>query len=153
VVFFLRVKEAFYIKKNNAKEEVTDMKKLIFVATVLTVVAFAFGAIAAQQKATPPPAKAAPADVWNVAPGVIEKIDAAAKTLEVKTKIKVSPKKPAVVTMMTFATNDKTKFFTVVKGKEKKFDFADLKTGMKVTVNYKVEAGKNIAISVKAAGQ
>ena len=131
------------------------MKKLIFIATVLTVVAFAFGAIAAQQKATPPPAKAAPAaQTWQVAVGSIEKIDAAAKTLEVKTKIKVKGKRAMEEKMMAFATDDKTKFFTITdKGKEKKLGFADLKTGMKVTVNYKVEAVKNIASSVKVAGQ
>jgi hypothetical protein len=131
------------------------MKKLIFVATVLTVVAFAFGAIAAQQKATPPPAKATAAtEVWDVAKGRIEKIDAAAKTFEVKSLVKVNGKYVLEGKMKTIAIDDKTKFFTVTeKGKEKKLGFADLKTGMDVAVKYKVEAGKNIATSVKVAGQ
>jgi hypothetical protein len=130
------------------------MKKLIFVATVLTVVAFASGALAAQQKATPAPAKAAPAaQAWNVAVGVLEKIDAAAKTFDFKKIVKPKGKK-AIETMMTFATDDKTKFFTITeKGKEKKLGFADLKTGMNLAINYKVEAGKNIATSVKVAGK
>jgi hypothetical protein len=128
------------------------MKKLIFVAAVFAVVLFAFGALA-QQKTSPPPAKTGPADVWKVAVGVIEKIDAAAKTFEVKTMVKVSPKKPAQAKMVTFATDDKTKFFTVVQGKEKKLSFADLKTGMNASVNYRIESGKNIATSVKVVGQ
>ena len=61
VEFSRRLREQY---KTNVKEEVKDMKKVIFIAAVLTVVAFAFGAMA-QQKTTPPPAKPAPAaDVW-----------------------------------------------------------------------------------------
>jgi hypothetical protein len=121
------------------EEEVKDMKKLIFVAVVLTVVAF--GAIAAQ------PAHAA--DVWNAAVGVLEKIDAAAKTLEVKTMVK-APKMPAVEKMMTFATDNKTKIFKLVEErKEKKLSFADLKTGQTLWITYKVEAGKNIAKTIE----
>ncbi len=130
------------------------MKKLIFVVVVLTAVAFAFGALAAQQKATPPPAKAAPAaEVWNVAKGRIEKIDAAAKTFDVKQLIKVKGKYVLEGKVTTIATDDKTTFFTVVKGKEKKLGFADLKAGMNVGVKYKVEAGKNIAASVRVDTQ
>lgn len=126
------------------------MKKLIFVATVLTVVAFVFGAMA-QQKGTPPPAQ--PAQVvqtWNAAVGVLDKIDAAAKTLEVKTMVKVDPKKPAQEKMMTFATDDKTKIFILgEKRQEKKLSFADLKTGQTLWIIYKVEAGKNMATSIE----
>ncbi len=129
------------------------MKKLIFVVVVLTAVAFAFGAIAAQQKATPPTAKAAPAEVWNVAKGRIEKIDAAAKTVDVKQLIKVKGKYVLEGKVTTIATDDKTTFFTVVKGKEKKLGFADLKAGMDVSAKYKVEAGKNIATSVRVDTQ
>jgi len=131
------------------------MKKLIFVTVVLAVVALAFGALAAQQKATPPAAKAAPAaEVWNVARGRIEKIDAAAKTFDVKSLVKIKGKYVLEGKMTTIATDDKTKFFTITeKGKEKKLSFADLKTGMDVGVKYKVEAGKNIATSVKVAGK
>jgi hypothetical protein len=121
------------------------MKKLIFVVAVLTVVAFAFGAMAQ----TTSPAKPAPADVWNAAVGVLEKIDAAAKTLEVKTMVK-APKMPAVEKMMTFATDNKTKIFKLVEErKEKKLSFADLKTGQTLWITYKVEAGKNIAKTIE----
>jgi hypothetical protein len=129
------------------------MKKLILAVAVLTAVAFAFGAMAAQQKAAPPAKPAPVAEAWNVAQGVIEKIDAAAKTFEAKTKVKVKGKKAMEEKMITIATDGKTKFFTVMKEKEKKLAFADLKTGMNVSVIYKVEAGKNIAKSVKVAEQ
>ncbi len=125
------------------------MKKLIFVAVVLTVVAFAFGALA-QQKASPPPAQPAPAlDVWQAAVGVLEKIDAAAKTLEFKKIVK--PKgRPATETMMTFATDNKTKIFKLdEKNKEKKLSFADLKTGQTLWIIYKIEGGKNVATKIE----
>lgn len=124
------------------------MKKLIFVATVITVV-FAFGAMA-QQTGTPSPAKPAPAaDSWNAAVGVLEKIDAAAKTFDFK-KI-VQPKgKKAIETMMTFATDDKTNIFILgEKNKEKKLSFDYLKTGMTLWITYKVEGGKNMAKTIE----
>ena len=125
------------------------MKKLMFVAAVLALVVFSFGAMA-QQKTTPPPTQPAPAaDVWNAAVGVLEKIDAAAKTFDFK-KI-VTPKgKKAIETMMTFATNDKTKIFKLVENrKEKKLSFDYLKTGMTLWITYKVEAGKNMAKTIE----
>jgi peptidoglycan hydrolase CwlO-like protein len=117
------------------------MKKLIFVAAVLTLVIFAFGAIAVQ------PARAA--DVWNAAVGVLQKIDTAAKTFEFK-KI-VQPKgKKAIETMMTFATDNKTKIFKLgEKNKEKKQSFADLKTGQTLWITYRVEGGKNFALTIE----
>jgi hypothetical protein len=125
------------------------MKKLIFVVAVLTVVAFAFGAMAQ----TTSPAKPAPADVWNAAVGVLEKIDTAAKTLEVKTMVK-APKKPVVEKMMTFATDDKTKIFILgEKNQEKKLSFDYLKTGMTLWITYKVEAGKNMAKTIEVRPQ
>jgi hypothetical protein len=126
------------------------MKKLIFVAVVVAVVALAFGALAAQQKATPAPAKTAPAGTaFQAAKGVIEKIDAAAKTFEINTLFKVKGKYTLTGKMLTLTTDDKTKFFTLVNRKEKKLSFADLKVGMTLGISYKVEAGKNIAISVE----
>jgi hypothetical protein len=126
------------------------MKKLIFVVAVLAVVAFAFGALAAQQKATAAPAKAAPAaQTWNAATGTLEKIDAAAKAFDFKKIVK--PKKgKAIETMMTFATNDNTKIFMLAeKNKEKKLSFADLKTGQTLWITYTVEGGKNIAKTIE----
>jgi hypothetical protein len=141
---FCDSKSSTRLKKLNAQEEVKNMKKLIFVAVVLTVVAFAFGALAQ-------PAHAA--EVWNAAVGVIEKIDAAAKTFDFK-KI-VQPKgQKAIETMMTFATDDKTKIFILEeKNKEKKLSFADLKTGQTLWITYRVEGGKNIAISIEIRPQ
>jgi hypothetical protein len=136
------------------KEEVKNMKKLLFVATVLTVIAFTLGAMAAQQKAAPAPAKAAPAgNAWQAARGVIEKIDAAAKTFEINSLFKVKGKYVLTGKMATIATDDKTKLFTLVNGKEKKLSFADLKTGMTLWITYKVEGGKNIARSVEVRAQ
>ena len=125
------------------------MKKLIFVAAVLALVVFSFGAMA-QQKGTTSPAQPAPAaDVWQAAVGVLEKIDAAAKTFDFK-KI-VQPKgKKAIETMMTFATDDKTKIFKLVENnKEKKLSFDYLKTGQTLWIIYKVEGGKNMATKIE----
>jgi len=122
------------------------MKKLIFVAAVLTVVAFVFGAIAVQ----PAPA----ADSWYAAVGVLEKIDAAAKAFEFKKIVKPEGTKKVIETMMTFATDDKTKIFMLgEKKKEKKLSFADLKTGQTLWITYRIEGGKNIALSIEIRPQ
>jgi hypothetical protein len=136
--------------KTNVKEEVKNMKKLLFAVTVLTVIAFTFGAMAAQQKAAPAPEKAASAkEAWHAARGVIEKIDAATKTFEANSLTKVKGKYVPTGKMTTIATDDKTKFFTLVKGKEKKVGFADLKVGMTIGFTYKIVEGKNLALSVE----
>jgi hypothetical protein len=118
------------------------MKKVMVFVAVVAMVAFAFGAMA-QQKATTAPAKTtAPAMAkMEKFGGAIAKVDAMAKTFDVK---KGKGKKEKV---MTFATTDKTK---IMKGKEVKA-FADLKAGMDVFVEYTVEAGKNVAAMVKIA--
>ena len=125
------------------------MKKLMLVVVMLTVIAFAFGAMA-QQKGAPAPAKPAPAgDVWMAAVGTLEKIDAAAKTFDFKKIVKPKGKK-AIETMMTFATDDNTKIFKLgEKNKEIKLSFADLKTGQTLWITYKVEGGKNIAKAIE----
>jgi hypothetical protein len=109
------------------------MKKVMVVVAVLTMVAFAFGAMAV--------AKAKPTAAPKVEKfsGAIATIDAMAKTFDVKKKMKKEEK------VMTFATNEKTK---ITKGKEVKA-FTDLKEGMEVFVQYKVEMGKNVAEAVK----
>jgi hypothetical protein len=110
------------------------------------MVAFAFGAMAAETaKTTPAPAKPAPAPKMEKFSGAIAAVNALAKTFDVKKMVTVKGKKQEKV--MTFDTTDKTK---ITKGKEVKA-FADLKAGMDVTVEYKVEAGKNIAEVVKIA--
>jgi hypothetical protein len=116
------------------------MKKMIVLVAVLTMVAFAFGAMA-QQKTTPAPAKTAPLKFS----GTIATVDAMAKTFDVKATVTVKGKKEEKV--MTFATDEKTK---ITKGKETKA-FADLKAAMRVTVEYNKVADKNIAVTVKIA--
>jgi hypothetical protein len=117
------------------------MKKFMIFVAVLTMVAFAFGAMAQQKTTTTPakpaPAKPAPAPKIEKFSGAIAKVDGPTKSFDVKKKDKV----------MTFATDAKTK---ITKGKEVKA-FADLKVGMDVTVEYTVEMGKNIASAVKIA--
>lgn len=123
------------------------MKKVMVFVAVLTMVAFAFGAMAAEKTAPakPAPAKPAPAAKMEKFTGAIAKVDAAAKTFDVKKGVKVKGKKEEKV--MTFVATDKTK---INKAKEVKA-FADLKAGMEVTVEYKVEGGKNMAEVVKIA--
>jgi hypothetical protein len=115
------------------------MKKVMVFVAVLALVAFAFGAMAAQKT------KPAPAPKMEKFSGAIAKVDAMAKTFDVKKMVTVKGKKEEKV--MTFATSDKTK---ITKGKEVKA-FADLKEGMDVTVAYKVEMGKDMAEVVKIA--
>ena len=112
---------------------------MIFVA-VLTMVAFAFGAIAAEK------AKTTPAPKVEKFSGAIAKIDAVAKTFDVKKMVTVKGKKEEKV--MTFATDEKTK---ITKGKEVKA-FAELKVGMDIAkVEYNKMADKNLALTVKIA--
>jgi hypothetical protein len=117
------------------------MKKVMIFVAVLTMVAFAFGALAAEKAKTAP----APAPKMEKFSGAIAKVDGPAKTFDVKKMVTVKGKKEEKV--MTFATDAKTK---ITKGKEVKA-FADLKAGMDVKVEYTVEAGKNMASAVKIA--
>ncbi len=121
------------------------MKKLILLVTLLTLVAFVSGALA-QPK---PVEKPAPAQV-PAAPekpklekfsGAIEKVDEVAKTFEVKQKVKKEEK------TLAFAIDDKTK---ITKGKET-LSFADLKKGMHVSIQYKKDGDKNVAVAIKVA--
>jgi xylose isomerase len=109
------------------------MKKVMIVVAVLTMVAFAFGAMAVAK------VKTTPAPKVEKFSGAIATIDAMAKTFDVKKKMKKEEK------VMTFAIDEKTK---ITKGKEVK-SFADLKEGMEVFVQYKVEMGKNMASAIK----
>ena len=115
------------------------MKKVMIFVAVLTMVAFAFGAIAAEK------AKTTPAPKVEKFSGAIAKVDAVAKTFDVKKMVTVKGKKEEKV--MTFATDDKTK---ITKGKEVKAS-ADLKVGMDVAVEYNKLADKNLALTVKIA--
>jgi hypothetical protein len=115
------------------------MKKVMVFVAVLAMVAFAFGAMAAQKT------KTAPAPKMEKFSGAIAAVNPLAKTFDVKKMVTVKGKKQEKV--MTFDTTDKTK---ITKGKEVK-TFADLKEGMNVKVEYKVEMGKNMAEVVKIA--
>jgi hypothetical protein len=115
------------------------MKKVMVFVAVLAMMAFAFGAMAAQKT------KAAPAPKMHKLSGAIAKVDEPAKTFEVKKVVTVKGKKEEKV--MTFATSDTTK---ITKGK-KTLTFADLKEGMHVAVEYKAEMGKNTAEAIKIA--
>ena len=124
------------------------MKKLILLVALLTLVAFVSGAMA-QQKPAPAPAK--PAGTAAPAPekkemkemkmekfsGMVEKVDEAAKAVVVKGKKDEK----------SFMVDDKTK---IMKG-GKEMPFADLKKGMNVSVEYKKDGDKMMAISIKAA--
>ncbi len=125
------------------------MKKVMIFVAVLTMVAFAFGAMAEQKpapaKPAAAPAKPAPAPKTEKFSGAISAVNNVAKTFDVKKMVTVKGKKEEKV--MTFAVTDKTK---ITKGKEVKA-FADLKAGMDVTVTYKVVDGKNMAETVKIA--
>ena len=123
------------------------MKKLIFLVVSLAVIGLAFGSLAAEQKAAPSQ-KVPAGETWLAATGVLQKIDAAAKTFDFK-KIVKGKGKP-VETMMTFATNDKTKIYKLgEKNKEVKLSFADLKVGQTLWITYKAEGGKNIAKTIE----
>jgi predicted dinucleotide-utilizing enzyme len=119
------------------------MKKIFFVVAALALFAFvSAGAMAAEQKAAP--AKPAPVKMHKFT-GAIGNIDAMAKTFDVKAKVKVKGKTEEKT--MTFVADDSTK---ITKGK-KALTFADLKTGMHASVQYKVEMEKNMAATVKVA--
>jgi Cu/Ag efflux protein CusF len=118
------------------------MKKLILLVALLTLVAFVSGTLA-QQKTAPAPAKAAgtPPPKLEKFSGVIDKVDEMAKAVVVKIKVKKEEK------TLTFAIDDKTK---ITKGKET-LSFGDLKKGMNVSVEYKKDGDKLVAVTIKAA--
>jgi hypothetical protein len=125
------------------------MKKLILLVALFTMIVFVSG-VMAQQKAAPAkpagtaaPAPAAPAPVpekpmkMEKFSGTVEKVDEAAKMIDVKMKKKT----------MSFAVDDQTKITKA--GKE--MSFADVKKGMNISVQYKKEGDKMIATAIKAA--
>ncbi len=125
------------------------MKKLVLLISVFTLVAFASAVFAQQPKtpqtpapapapskpsATPEPTKPVKTEKFS---GAIAKVDEVAKSIVVKSK-KVEK---------TFAIDENTK---ITKGKET-LTFADLKQGMNVSVEYKKEGEKMIALAIKVA--
>ena len=124
------------------------MKKIVLMVVMLTLVAFVSG-VMAQQKTETAPAKPAPAPAPGKPKpakiekftGVIEKVDEMAKAIDVKGKVQKEEK------TLTFATDDKTK---ITRGKDT-LTFADLKNGMNVSVDYKKEGDKMIAVAIRVA--
>lgn len=121
-------------------------KKLILLVAFLTLAVFVSGTMAQQAKPEPAPAKAASAPEAAkpsvpVKPekfaGIIDKVDEMAKTIVVKGKH----------VEKTFAIDEKTK---ITKCKET-LSFADLKGGMNVSVNFKKDGDKMVALAIKVA--
>ena len=130
------------------------MKKTILLVALFTMVAFVSGVMAQGAKApAPAPAKAAgtaaPAPAPAKAPatekaakvekfaGMVEKVDEAAKAVVVKGKKDEK----------TFVIDDKTK---IMKG-GKDMPLTDLKKGMNVSLEYKKDGDKMVAVAIKAA--
>jgi hypothetical protein len=125
------------------------MKKMILLVALLTVVAFVSGVMAqqkpAEKAAAPAPAKpaaTAPAEKPKAAKaekfaGAVEKIDEAAKAIVVKDKKGEK----------TFAIDDKTKITKA--GKD--MPFAEVKKGMNVSVQYKKDGDKMVAVAIRIA--
>jgi len=118
------------------------MKKSILLVVLLTLVAFVSGAIAAAppKAAGTAPAPAAPASTKvkiEKFAGDIKSVDAMAKSMVVA---KGKEEK-------TFAIDEKAK---IMKGKEA-LKLEDLKAGMNVIVEYKMDMDKMTAVMIKAA--
>jgi Cu/Ag efflux protein CusF len=118
------------------------MKKAILLVVLLTLVAFVSGAIAAAppKAAGTTPAPAAPASTKPVKlekfTGDIKSVDAAAKTIVVA-RGKESK---------TFVVDEKT---TITRGKDT-LSLGDLKQGLNVSIEFKKEMDKLIAVTIKA---
>jgi len=124
------------------------MKKVILLVALLTLVAFTSGAIAQQKPAPAKPvatAAPAPAPAPTEKPkkfsGTIEKVDEMAKAIDIKGKVKKEEK------TLTIAVDDNTK----ITKAGKTMAFADLKNGMHVSLEYKKDGDKMIAVTIKAA--
>jgi Cu/Ag efflux protein CusF len=119
------------------------MKKTILLVVMLTLVAFASGAIAAAppKAATTAPAPAAPA---TTAPAKMEKFSGEVKSVDAVAKsiviAKAKVEKAFVVTADT----------KITKGKEA-LKFEDLKAGLNVGIEYKKEMDKMIAVAIKVS--
>lgn len=117
------------------------MKKLILLVALITMVAFVSGAMA-QPKPAPAPTLA-PATApekpakMEKSSGTIRMVDEAAKMVDVKKGKKT----------MSFVIDDQT---TITKaGKE--ISLANLKKGMRVSIEYEKEGDRRIATTIKAS--
>ena len=125
------------------------MKWMVVLVAMLALVVFASGVMAQQKPVierpaaapTPAPKTAAPVTELEKFTGAIERIDQMAKTIEVKGKVKKEEK------TLTITTDDKTK---ITRAKND-IPFTDLKQGMKVSIQYKKDGGKMVAVALKIA--
>jgi hypothetical protein len=119
------------------------MKKTVLLVALLTLFAFVSGAIAAAppKGAGTAPAPAAPA---STAPVKLEKLSGAIKSVDAMAKSIVVAKGKEE---KTFVTTADTK---ITKGKEA-LKFEDLKAGMHVSIEYKKEMDKNVAVTIKVS--
>ena len=116
------------------------MKKTILLVVMLTLVAFISGAMAQGKPATAP-APAAPA---TTAPAKMEKFWGAIKSVDAMAKsIVVAKAKVEKAFMVTADTK-------IMKGKEA-LKFEDLKAGMNVGIEYKMEMDKMVAVMIKVS--
>jgi hypothetical protein len=116
------------------------MKKTILLVVLLTLVAFISGAMAQGKPATAP-APAAPA---TTAPAKMEKFWGAIKSVDAMAKsIVVAKAKVEKAFMVTADTK-------IMKGKEA-LKFEDLKAGMNVGIEYKMEMDKMVAVAINVA--
>ncbi len=115
------------------------MKRLFFVLSLLVLVAFS-SSVLAQGTPSPAPAKEEKPKVEKFA-GVIQKVDQAAMSIEVKGKAGKAEK------TLTFVTTADTK---ITRGKDT-LTFADLKEKMLVSVEYEKAGEKLTALSIKVA--
>jgi hypothetical protein len=129
------------------------MKKMLLLVTLLALVSTVSVAIAIQKPA-PDPASAAPVSTEPVKPmtekkmekmekfsGLIEKVDEMGKAIVVRGKMMKEEK------TLTFAINDKTK---ITKGKTT-MTLGDLKKDMQVSIEYKKEMNKMIAVTIEVS--
>lgn len=129
------------------------MKKMLLLVTLLTLVSIVSVAIAIQKPA-PDPASVAPVSTEPVKPmtekkmekmekfsGLIEKVDEMGKAIVVRGKMMKEEK------TLTFAINDKTK---ITKGKTT-MTLGDLKKDMQVSIEYKKEMNKMIAVTIEVS--
>ncbi len=109
---------------------------LTIVLALITSMALAAGVMAQQKSAPTTPAASAAAKMEKFS-GAVDRLDAARKEIVVKKGNDLK----------TFSWGDSTKF---MEGK-KALAFADLKEGMKVTIQYKEEGGKLTAERVNVS--
>ncbi len=122
------------------------MKKVILLVVMFTLAAFVSGAIAAAPAgpAASTTAKPAPAAPAGTAPVKIDKFNGAIKSVDAMAKSIVVAKGKVE---KSFVVNADTK---ITKGKEA-LKFEDLKAGMNVSVEYKKEMDKMVAVAIKVS--